>query len=175
MATESTALAAHYESVNNGWGRHTLPAITREEAGRAAKKLMRHFAHRKSSWLRRCWISTKPTTGHHRGWARLTHDISHRAYRLEYRAAAPKDGHSRTHAAIELAVVRHVVASGWLDGSLKPKARAWKSKPTVADRVVKTQAAIARWERKAKTAETYLKKYRARLRRLNGRSREAAR
>lgn len=159
-------LASHYDAVNNSWDRAALPPLTREEAGRAAKKLMRHFAHRKSSWLRPCWISSKETTGHHRGWGRLAHDVSHRVYHYEYRAAVLRGGHSRTHAGIERAVIQHILKSGWLDGTLRPAPKAKRSKPTATDRLVNTQAAISRWERKAKTATTYLKKYRARLRRL---------
>lgn len=161
MATDT--LAPHYDAVNTSWDRSTLPAITRDEAGRAARKLMRHFAHRKSRWCRRVWISRKETTGHHKGWGRLAHDVSHRVYQYEYRAAMLPGGHSRTHAAIELSVIRYICDQGWLDGKLKP---APKKKPLV-DRVAKTQVAIERWERKAKIAETYLKKYRARLRRLD--------
>lgn len=164
---DATTLAAHYDSVNGSWGRDALPPITREEAGRAARKLMRHFAHKKSHWLRRCWISPRATTGHHRGWGRLAHDVSHRVYDYEYRAAVLPGGHSRTHAAIELAVVQYIISHGWLDGALKP---AEPKKPMPVDRVAKTQAAIARWERKAKTAATYLKKYRARLRSLEARA-----
>lgn len=159
-------LAAQYDSVNNSWGRDVLPAISRVEAGKAARKLMRHFAHRKSSWLRWVWISRFETRGHHKGWGRLAHDVSHRVYQIEYRAAMLPGGHSRTHAAIELAVVQHIIQSGWLDGALKPAPPSPPKKPTTTDRIAKTQTALARWERKAKTAATYLKKYRSRLRRL---------
>lgn len=157
-------MSGDYDAVNGAWGRSPLPAITRDEASKAARRLMRRFARRKSSWMRRCWISLKPTQSLDRGWARLAHDISHRAYRYVYRAAAPKGGHSRTHAALELSIVQYIVTSGWLDGTLKPKLKPRLSIDVRrAQRLNAATIALANWERKLKLANTKVKKYRLRI------------
>src|SRR5215510_11868328 len=79
-----------------------LPAITRQEAERAARRLYRRFggvahmaviddgtggtvkrhAMKFRGPVRRCWISTRalPASQLNRGWARLIHDISHRIF-----------------------------------------------------------------------------------------------
>ena len=61
-------------------------------------------------------------------------------------------------------MVAYVIEQGWLDGRLK--ARRHPTAPaTPESRLVRTQEAIARWERKRKRAETALQKLRRRARR----------
>lgn len=60
-----------------------------------------------------------------------------------------------------------VVASGWLEGSLKPRPT---PKPTRDERraaeLERARAALVRWERKAKRAANAIRKARAKIRRL---------
>lgn len=156
-----------YAPVNAIWPT-TLPAITREEARRAAKRLMRHFAKRDTAWLRRCWIALDPAraSGLDRGWRRLVHDVSHRVYSLHRARGTGKLPriHGGFHANLERDMAAYVLAQGWLDGRLKPAPTA-KRILTPNDKLAKIQAAIRRWESKRKRAETALKKLRAKERR----------
>lgn len=145
-----------------------MPAITRIEAERAAAKLYRKFApdrwKARKPVARRCWISRSETAGHHKGWGRLVHDVSHSIFRLHYPRRRP---HDPLHSHYETMMAEYVVAQGWLDGKLKPRT---KAKPTREERrsaeLVKVEAAIKRWETKAKRAATALKKLKAKQRRM---------
>ena len=107
---------------------------------------------------RRCWISTKPTRGHWKGWGRLIHDVSHTVFRYRHPSFRPHDG---GHAKLELEMAQYVVAQGWLGGTLKPVE---KPKPTVAEkrasRLAQVEVRIERWESKLRRAETALRKLR---------------
>jgi hypothetical protein len=149
-----------YDAVNKAWP-DTLPAITREEARRAAKRLFRHFAKRDTRWLRRCWVSAKPTTSHLRGWHRLVHDISHRIHSLHLPHFLD---HGGAHADLERKMVEYVLSKGWLAGTLKPKVTPPR-KPGPADKLAAHREALKRWETKRKRAETAIKKLRLRIRR----------
>lgn len=147
-----------YEAVNTIWPAET-PPCTREEAARAARKLMRHFAHVKSRWCRRCWVRLKPPYNDlSRGWPRLVHDVSHRVHRLA-QSWTVKD-HSRTHAEIELEIARYVIDQGWLKGTLRsaPKPAAKR------DRAAHARAMVKRWEARQKRAKTALAKWGRRVR-----------
>lgn len=152
--------ATRYETSNEGWP-ETMPPITREEAERAALRLARHF---KFSFrrVRRCWIAAKPPYHRlNRGWRRLVHDLSHTRFEQLY---PRKRAHDPLHARYEAEMVSYVLASGWLDGTLRPKPKA-KPAPKDADAVklTRTIAAIKRWrtkERRAKTALAKLEKRR---------------
>jgi hypothetical protein len=142
----------------------TLPAITRDEAERAARRLFRAFGGvnlggpnmvrpaRLRYAVRRCWISTKPTTGHHKGWGRLIHDVSHDIHRVRHPTAR---AHDNGHHVIERELAMYVAARDWLAGGLKPPAPA---KATPDDRLAHLDALTARWETKAKRAATALRK-----------------
>lgn len=156
----------------------TMPAITRVEAERANRRLRMHFGP--ADWkagmeryraktgrsykftAKRCWISTKPTSGHHKGWGRLVHDISHRIFSRTYPSRRP---HDPLHAKYEADVAAYVVEQGWLDGRLKPPPKV-KVRPDTSIKLVRVEAAIKRWTAKEKRARTALKKLRAKQRRL---------
>jgi hypothetical protein len=147
-----------------------LPPITREEALRAYRKLVRHFGSVKDlpvgvaearggrpirtfrERARRVWIAPKPTTGHHRGWGRLIHDASHTVFERRHPHARAHDG---GHATLEREMAQYVVAKGWLAGSLKPPV---KAKPTISDQLKALQYRIDKWQTKARRASTALKK-----------------
>lgn len=124
--------AERYDPVNSVWKR-ALPPITREEAGRAARKLLVRFGVRDSgrmhggqferaSTVRRVWIANKARDNSPRkGWPRLVHDVSHLVFRFRYPEKLP---HDPLHARLELEMTQHVLDEGWLDGKLKPKGQA---------------------------------------------------
>jgi hypothetical protein len=155
-----------------------MPAITRAEAERANRRLWNHFGP--ADWkagkaryqastgktyrlgARRCWVSTKPTSGHHKGWGRLVHDMSHRLFRRIYPNRRP---HDPLHAKYEADVAAYVVEQGWLTGKLKPAPKV-KAKPSTSAKLANVEAAIKRWTTKEKRARTALKKLHAKQRRL---------
>lgn len=166
-----------YEAVNAVWPRE-VPAITRAEAQRALKRLVRHFGGTACAKLgrhpvRRCWISLKPYHGLRRGWRRLVHDVSHRLFAREHPHF--KD-HGRSHAALELTMSRYVIEKGWLTGTLRPTPPKPKAviAPTLDARYVKVCDQIKRWETKRKRAETALKTLERRKRALARRLEVAA-
>jgi hypothetical protein len=154
-----------YKTVND---LHSLgyPAITRHEAEAALKVLYREFGKLEDAcatrtvpmgksldirqFVRRCWIALKPTTGNNRGWGRLIHDVGHRVYRFRHpgqRPHGPGEEVIETHIAY---YIRH--QTDWLTGSLKetPKQKTHK--------VPILEARLARWQAKAKRANTAIKK-----------------
>jgi hypothetical protein len=157
-----------YAAVNGAWPGTTLPAITRDEAQRAAKRLMLHFSPnkvqaRRSRWCRRVWISTRPLpTGTGRGWWRLVHDVSHHVHR---QALPHFKDHGLAHADLERKMVGYVVAQGWLDGRLRPSV---PSPMTLDERRARRLAhagrMLALWERRAKAATGRVRRWRARVR-----------
>lgn len=150
-----------------------LPPITREEAEKAVKRLYRKFGRLDSGRklkpyrggkARRVWISTKPTKSHWKGWVRLVHDVSHLIFRSVYPDKRP---HDKLHSWYEAEIARYVAGTDWLDGGLKPKP---KPKPTADERKeadrLKAEKAIARWRTKARRADTAIRKYERKLKRL---------
>lgn len=156
----------------------TMPAITRVEAERALRRLWMRFgpadwkagvkryrARSSRSYkfiARRCWISTKPTSGNDRGWGRLVHDVSHRIFARYYPS---RRSHDPLHARYETDVAAYVVEQGWLDGKLKPPPKV-KTRASTSVKLERVDAAIKRWTSKAKRAQTALSKLRAKRRRL---------
>lgn len=149
-----------------------LPPITRVEAERAARLLIRHFGGtRHGSALqtapvrfrrvRRCWISSKPTKEHHKGWGRLVHDVSHSIFRARHPGFRP---HDTGHALLEQELAAFVVGNGWLNGTLK------KEPPTKADvratKLARTQARLAAWSAKLRRAQNAVRKLERRQRAL---------
>jgi hypothetical protein len=106
---------------------------------------------------RACWASTKPTTGHAKGWGRMIHDASHDIFGDRHPKARPHDG---GHATLEREMSEYVERKGWA----VPKAPVLKARPTYAERIEHTRNLIDRWERKAKRAENAMRKLRRRVR-----------
>lgn len=149
-----------------------LPPITRVEAERAARIIFRHFggtrhgsalmlAPARFRRVRRCWISSKCTSEHHKGWGRLVHDVSHRIFRARHPGFRP---HDNGHAQLEQEIAAFVVANGWLTGTLKKEA------PTPADKraakLARTLQLLARWNAKLRRAQTAVSKLQRRQRAL---------
>jgi hypothetical protein len=180
--------ASAYADINNGrW----YPPLTRAEAWRYAKVLIRHFgsprdaamrpgidgeprpAHRaeilgklrfycdRQELGRRCWASSKPTQGHDTGWGRLIHDVSHIVHEYRHPKARP---HDLLHAQIERNVQVFVELQGWLVERRTP------TKPIISQRRelrrLKLCARLARWRTKAKRANTAIRKLNRQLRAL---------
>lgn len=158
------AMRDWYARVNAAWPAE-LPELTDWEAVRAASRLYR--------WARgrACPLEIRATSGNRytyarggvlwvnpdKGWRGFIHELSH------YVDLEP-EGHSAHHARLELRMIREVLRRGWLDGRLR-KEPAVKAKPERDPREVKREriaAAMARWESKAKRAETALAKLRRR-------------
>lgn len=155
---------------------HILPAITRQEATRAAVKLYRHFGgieHGSADMVRRArwafpyrcdrgalpsWTSKTPTasTNHDKGWGALIHEISHDIHGQRCPRLRPHDG---AHAKLEAEVAAYVVAKGWLAGTLKPTP---KAKPTPhakrVARLANIDKRIKKWTTRQKRATTALRK-----------------
>lgn len=156
-----------YAKVDDVWNAaRPVPPCTHEEAERAARRIYRAFGHKKhggpnartarfNGEVRKCWITPKTDAGLAKGWERLVHDIGHRIFAARHPTFRP---HAGGHDALERDIAAYVVAQGFLAGKLrrdKPKGRAAPDAKLDAIR-----ARIARWESKARRAETALKKLR---------------
>lgn len=156
-----SATLATYSAVNLLYPK-PVPPCSRIEAGRAARRLMKHFAQCDSRWLRRCWITPEPTANLDRGWPRLVHDIAHRVFILKNRGIARH--HGGWHAELELEIAQYVLAHGWLDGKLKPPATAaMPLDQRRARRLAHAQTMLATWERRAKIAQGRIRRWRGRV------------
>jgi hypothetical protein len=148
-----------------------LPPTTKEEARRAAQRIQRHFRTDDSKRMygrllprgirmHRDWVGEY-------GWLNIIHDMSHRIFGYHYPHKRP---HDPLHAHYETEVAKYVVASGWLDGTLKPKVKPPKPKPTAdeirAADIAKLEAAIKRWTTKAKRANTAIVRLNRKLNRI---------
>lgn len=153
-----------YTSVNNAWDGVTVTTPTPTEAIRAARRLYR-------KWMGRAYTGKWKTTSGNRhtwerygvfsvntdSWDRVVHGLSHWVHRRLHPGEEP---HHHTHAVIESEMREYMAAEGWLEGRLRPA-----EKPPVdpaAVRYARACAAIERWERKRKRAETALRKLRRR-------------
>lgn len=151
----------------------SLPPITRVEADRAARRLFRHFGAvalggplmrypaKFNGRVRRCWISTKPTEGHLKGWGRLVHDVSHSIFRRRHPNFRP---HAGGHATLEAEIAAYVVKQGWLEGTLQPKKSIATSVEKRVARLAKIDAAMKRWRTKQNRAANALRKLERRRR-----------
>lgn len=153
-----------YRRVNAAWPTE-VPALTGEEAIKAARKLyrfgtgrtfkgsMRLTSGRRYTWIRRNVFSVNPE----RGWKDLVHLISHLP-------AVGVNSHNKDHALVELRMIKEVVKRGWLDGRLKGVPKPEPAAPSKQDvrslKIAHARAALARWESKRKRADTAIKKYR---------------
>jgi hypothetical protein len=77
----------------------------------------------------------------------MIHDASHYVFERRHPSARPHDG---GHAALEREMVEYVARKGWA----VPKAPKLKARPSYAERLTHTRALMARWETKAKRADT---------------------
>jgi len=123
--------------------------------------LMRTF-HRwyGSSGTRRCWASTRPTTGHDRGFGRLIHDVSHVVHRFRHPKERP---HGHLHSAIEREIADYVQAQLWHLPS-EPKVASLEERR--AERLVRLIDRRKAWTTKAKRAATALRKINAAIKRI---------
>jgi hypothetical protein len=172
-----------YGKVNRQFPKE-LPYITKEEAFKAYKLLMSKFGKKKvrnlsnTKWItkkliagrtrpRRCWIALSGNPSLlSKGWRRLVHDVSHRIYYFQY--PNNNGNHSLIQAEIELQIGQYVMDQGWLIGKLKPKAKPILTKDEkVAKKISNFQKLLSRWETKQKTAHTYIKKYKTKIKRLS--------
>lgn len=155
-----------------------LPALDRKTGLRYATALVKHFGRMglgspnqqgpAALWQwqwhggRRVWVSPRPTSGHHKGWGRLIHDVSHLVFAKRHPSFGPHDG---GHATLEAEMAAYVVAKGWL-------AERKKLVP-VARSVVHHERAkrnLARWETKLKRATNAIRKLRRAISRHERRS-----
>lgn len=148
-----------------------VPALTADEAVAAARRLYRFALGRTFTGkvivttgnrraFRLGWegntraIYVNPT----QGWRDFVHGASHW---LDFEANG-RSRHDTHHARFEAKLVREVIRRGWLDGKLRDTARAPKAAPTLDDKrrakLARIEAAVDRWERKAKRAKTALTK-----------------
>ncbi len=157
----------------------TLPPLTMANALPAYLRIVRRFGATKDipvgvlearagrpitsnrKRARRVWASTKPTTGHYRGWGRLIHDASHYIFERRHPNARPHDG---GHATLEREIAQWVVERGLIGIYSRPPEP--KRRPSYAERIDHNRALMAKWERKAKRAATALRKLQARVRML---------
>lgn len=169
-----------------------LPYITKVEAQRAYRLLVRKFGRKQTrhpfkdkwlnrkmrvretrplgkksyeTWTRKCWIclSGNPSTLHN-GWRRLIHDVSH----MVHSWLRPKmKHHCYQQAELELDMIKYVQFKGWLNGALKKKVIVLTPEDKKLAKIKHLEALIKKWERKSKTTLTYLKKYKTKLKRLN--------
>jgi len=176
-----------------------LPYITKEEAQRAYRLLVRKFGRKQvpgfnqtwvkrkmsvreirplkiingsykrfksyETWTRKCWIclSGDPSTLHN-GWRRLIHDVSH----MVHSWLRPKmNNHCYQQAELELDMIKYVQSKGWLNGTLKKKVIVISQEDKKLKKIKHFEALVKKWETKNKITLTYLKKYRAKLKRLN--------
>lgn len=161
-----------------------LPYITKTEAIKAYKHLINKFGKKKvassysNKWLnhkmgkrryarepRRCWIclSGDPSTLS-KGWRRLIHDVSHMVH--SFLRPNFKD-HCFQQAELELDMIKYAFEKKWFDGVLKPKVKVISPEDKKDIKIKHLEYLIKKWETKNKTTLTYLKKYKAKLKRLN--------
>jgi hypothetical protein len=165
-----------YRRVNAAWPA-TVPALTAEEATRAARRLYRFVTKRtwrgavvvtsgrRYTWIRSGRLIVNPT----RGWRHLVHELSH-----VLESYAGTHGHTAAHARLEMRMVKEVVRRGWLGGKLATPVRPAAPMPSVdvrqsdarAEKLARTLAAIDRWEKKQRRAENALRKLHRRRRGL---------
>jgi hypothetical protein len=165
-----------YEHVNDQWP-DELPTPTGDEAIAACKRLYR-FGLKKSwrgkwkltsgrryTWPRGSTFYVNPNGEHFGGWRDLVHFMSHYCFSQLMPHRRP---HDSRHEYLEREMVRYVIEQGWLEGKLRRKA---KAEPTIdeinAAKLAHIEAAIRRWETKAKRAATALRKLQKKKARMN--------
>jgi hypothetical protein len=181
-----TTIRESYEPVNAAWqAADVIAPMTRAEAERSARRLFR-FATGETfrgtvrvtsgnrysylvSWrfpdgIRHSYtMQVNPSCG----WRQHVHTLSHSFYPFCRWRNSDKP-HSRSHARLELRMAKEVIRRGWLAGTLRdaPKAASTVDDKRAAKRA-KLEARVVAWERKAKRAETALRKLRKALRAMD--------
>lgn len=157
-----------YRRVNETWP-DIVPALTEEEAARAARRLYRFVKGRKfegeviqTSGRRYTWIRRGALyVNAEKGWKDLVHLLSHA---LGRDLPGP---HGGDHARLERRMIKEVLRRRWLDGTLKREPNPEPAKDDIrAEKVRRAEAAVVRWERKLGRAQRALVKLRRKLRRL---------
>lgn len=165
---------ATYEEVNRAWGDIRLPPITAAESQAIARKLLPKFMGRKdrrTPWffrqVNRSWAApagTDTASDRANGLPRMVHDMSHWVFEKQHPTLMT---HSARHAALEKAMIDHIVAKGWHLPKPEPAPKAKPSKDEVrAQNLARTEASIRRWTQKQRLATTWLRKLNARKRGL---------
>ena len=115
--------------------------------------------------VRKCWIclSGNPN-GLSKGWRRLIHDVSHMVHKW---LRPNMNHHCYQQAELELDMIKYVQSKGWLNGTLKKKKIVISPEDKKLKKIKHVEALVKKWETKNKTTLTYLKKYKAKLKRLN--------
>lgn len=160
-----------------------LPSLREDEAIEAVFRILRR-AKCRFRRERLVAVQGRNSTGNYghgglmvnagEGWREIVHGLSHRAFRIKHPDLPP---HSWRHARLEAKLVRYVVNSGFLDGSLRArfearearsiaKARAKDAERSAAKtdpavRLEKVRESIERWTSKQERARRKLIKLRA--------------
>lgn len=139
------AILPYYQKLIRAFGKLAEMPVGIQEAR------TRNYTRDRRSAARRCWASTKPSSGHGNGWGRMIHDASHEIFEVRHPRARPHDG---GHATLEREMAAYVEARGWLVQTAKPVT----PKLDATAKLARIEAAIIRWNAKRKRAETALKK-----------------
>lgn len=162
-----------YDDVNNAWGGLKLAPITSAAAYPVFGKLVRKFGGRKMRLPRyarptnRSWSAPKGSDTHwirQNGLPRLVHDASHAVFR---RLHPTFKTHNAAHAALEKAMIDHVLAKGLHLPKVAPAAPSVDQK--AAAELARVEALIKRWTTKARRADTALRKLRRKQKNLAAR------
>lgn len=161
------AIKEWYRRVNEAWP-EPVPAMTFAQGSNAARRLFRWALgetftgtitetsgarHNKCSYRR---IIINPR----RGWKSLLHTMSHRCWRMA-NVGEPIRPHERGHAKLELRMIKEVIKRGWLQTEATQSKPVTPSEPKHdlrVEKLIRTEALIAKWETKLKRAQTALKK-----------------
>lgn len=164
-----------YRRVNATWPEGMTvgnPALTADEAVRAAKRLYRFGMKRtwrgpvhvgsgnRYTWIRRGVMTVNPE----HGWHQLVHMLSHYCHRRLHPDERP---HGGVHARMEIRMIKEVLKRGWLNGGLKSEP---KPEPTLDEKRAKKLAGLLarqkQWITRAKRATTALKKLARQIKRM---------
>lgn len=163
-----------YQRVNAVYPDPLPAAPTAEEAVRAARKLYRFgtgrawtgrvhvTSGRRFTWVYGSTLNVNPDRRRgdgETGWKALIHDMSHYIHRTMTTGFRP---HSGEHARLEIRMVKEAIKRGWFGGALTPAevpaTPALDAGTILHRKLALVDAAIKRWETKAKRARTALRK-----------------
>ena len=163
-----------YKRVNDAWPAE-VPKLTAEEAVKAARRLFRFCGVKVtelkvSSGNRNNWGNWAGgfTVNPSKGWHALVHGVSHWVHYLKTRhTVAP---HDKSHARLELRLVRQVVKRGWLTGRLKTQPKPAAPAPTITEltnnKLEHARAMLAKADTRLKRATTIRRKWARRVARI---------
>lgn len=168
------AIKEWYQRVNEAWPAIVpFPPLTFDAGANAVRRLYRFVTGntftgkivettgRRYSYARRGTFFVN-TTGHPHGrgaWHDFIHDLSHHLASRVY--DYPIKPHSREHAKLELRLVKEIVKRGWLQPEAPQREPVTAPAPTrdlKAEKLLRIESRIVAWERKAKRAQTALRK-----------------